>query len=178
MRSKRTQASRLAAGLLCRRADCRWPLHRRFCPSTSRSLLTSVSASRPKLAVAHVDGLTTRERLQGIRKLARLRHACPIDQDRDDTECRGQAPPRFRSQRSRPDGRAVAARLRPSHVSQLGPMTTSMTSHAATWLFRCATKSTPTGMLSTSIKRLLRPNAGASRSCSRPATPVNLLGGN
>ena len=49
-------------------------------------------------------------------------------------------------------------------LSQSGPMTTRTTSHAATWLFRCATKSTPAGMWSTSIKRFFRPNAWANRS--------------
>jgi hypothetical protein len=42
-----------------------------------------------KMRVADVDGLTTGERLQGIRQLARLRHACPVDQNRDDSNVAG-----------------------------------------------------------------------------------------
>src|SRR5262245_61612167 len=42
-----------------------------------------------KMRVADVDGVTPGERLQGIRELACLRHACPIDQNRDDTNVAG-----------------------------------------------------------------------------------------
>jgi hypothetical protein len=47
-----------------------------------------------EMRVAHVDGLTG-ERLQGIRQLARLRHACPVDQNRDDSNVAGKRPRDF-----------------------------------------------------------------------------------
>jgi hypothetical protein len=44
--------------------------------------------------------------------------------------------------------------------------------HAATQLFRCSSKSTPVGMSPKSTNRFSRPNACVSRSCSRPAVPI------
>ena len=92
--------------------------------------------------MAHLDGLAAHKLLQGIRQLARFRHTCPVDQNRDDTN--------VTSERSRDFDRNEVVWMVESSLpassftsSQRGPMTTRMTSHAATWLFRCATKSTP-----------------------------------
>ena len=56
--------------------------------------------------------------------------------------------------------------------SQLGPMTTRTMLHSATWRSRCATKSTPAGMWSTSMKIFFRPNVCDNRSYNRPAVLI------
>src|SRR5262249_53690575 len=81
-------------------------------------------------------------------------------------------PPRFPLSTKRSGFASRRTPLSSFASSQLGPMTARKTRHAATWLFRSATKSTPAGMLSTSMKRFSSPNASASRSRSRPAVPI------